>query len=299
MVNMTSLLVLTDFSNSARNAAVYALELAASLPGCDVVLLHVYQLPGTAVPEAGFDEYDLRNEAIEKLAALENELRPHVGKNSTLGCQLKRGPLLPALEEVVRRERVSLVIAGSKHHSKLNEFLFGSTTKSLIDAGAYPLLIVPASVTFRGIRTAVLACELKDADSLPALRIHSLITELKAELRVLNVNVEADKEPGSGITREQEKLYRLLEPLDPEYHTVNGTDIPHEIDRFVRYTGADLLIVMHKSHGPVYKMLHQSASGRLSMHGRAATLILQEDGEDIIPFYSYEGRFNDELMPLH
>ena len=78
---MKTLIVPTDFSPAAENAAIYATDLGIAIQA-DLLLLNVVQIPVTVVEVALTEnEYEeMLQEAIKSLAELRAQLLVHAGK---------------------------------------------------------------------------------------------------------------------------------------------------------------------------------------------------------------------------
>ena len=156
---MKKILFPTDFSETANNAFLYALNLAKSIDA-QVYVLHVYELPMiTGSLSAGL----IQNvyETVE-LGSFENfkdnipQLRQIAADNELSDIPLKfileEGNFLYILRETIEEESVDFVVMGTNGNSGFERFLFGSNTINTITSMKIPILSVPQELSFKGFK---------------------------------------------------------------------------------------------------------------------------------------------------
>ncbi|MBP9741209.1 MAG: universal stress protein, partial [Chitinophagaceae bacterium] len=159
---MQTILVPVDFSTTAYNAAVYALELGKQLQVQKVILYHSYELPvvsdgGLAVPLlVGVDDIqktssealeNLLNNLKEKVEYVPFEIETYHTYNSTVN----------GIKEAVQEKQANLIVMGITGGNAIEQALIGSNTIDVSKEVTIPLIIVPANATFKPIRNTVLA----------------------------------------------------------------------------------------------------------------------------------------------
>lgn len=152
---MKKILFPTDFSETANNAFLYAINLAKSI-GAEVYVLHVYELPMiTGSLSAGL----IQNvyETVE-LGSFENfkdnipQLRQIAKDNNlsdiTIKFILEEGNFLYILRETITEENIDYVVMGTDGNSGMQKMLFGSNTINVITSMKIPVLSVPRGMKF-------------------------------------------------------------------------------------------------------------------------------------------------------
>ena len=147
---MKKILFPTDFSETANNAFLYALNLAKSIDA-QVYVLHVYELPMiTGSLSAGL----IQNvyETVE-LGSFDNfkdnipQLRQIADDNGLNEIPIKfileEGNFLYILREIIGEESVDFVVMGTDGNSGIEKMLFGSNTINAITSMKVPILSVP------------------------------------------------------------------------------------------------------------------------------------------------------------
>jgi len=147
--SVKSLLVLTDFSQSAKNAAEYALHLARRIQA-DVILFNAY-----LIPDIGFDSWptgDESNRSKQSLSSLQEEssrlqnLTPDLTGTFTPKCAVLsvEGGMAENVTAIIEdRKDVLMVIMGGGKCNGREDMLFGEEITQILVNVKCPTLIVP------------------------------------------------------------------------------------------------------------------------------------------------------------
>lgn len=138
-----TILVPTDFSESAHDATARAFDLAAVL-GAQVHLLHAYSIP--PVPDAmgmgvGVDLLGPIEEAAQReLTALTQRYRarPEFG-----GAQLKLGDARELIVSQAGQLPADLIVMGTHGRRGFQHLLLGSVAEAVVRHAPCPVLVVP------------------------------------------------------------------------------------------------------------------------------------------------------------
>jgi nucleotide-binding universal stress UspA family protein len=147
MVTYKSILYCTDFSESAKDALPFAIDLAQKY-GAALHLVHVYQDPSHM---AEFEissniktdwiriAQSLGKETENKLRALCQEVAHQVKP-----CQYKMIRGIPYLEIIryAKENRIDLIVLASHGLSGLEHVLFGSTAERVLRESPCPVLVI-------------------------------------------------------------------------------------------------------------------------------------------------------------
>lgn len=272
---MKTILVTTDFSKTALNAAQYAIALYAPLGATRIILYNSYDLSfvATDIPVSESDSSMAHEKSVRALENLENQLGADKVNIELIANEF---PLIVGVKQLIERWQVDLVVAGTTGKSALEKVVMGSNTISLAESCPVPLLIVPKEIRFKPIERIVFACDLKKVSRrTPISEIRFLLEGLRAKLLVLNVALEG-KQFNPDIIQEQYSLHRLLDELDPEYHYKDSNDIAAEIVGFAEEHHAGLIISIPKSYGFFEGLFHRSVSKKLVGKAETPLLLLKE-----------------------
>ncbi|TYR34447.1 universal stress protein [Sphingobacterium phlebotomi] len=280
---MKTIIITTDFSESALNAARYATKLAKSINANQIVLYHAYDnLPvGTDLPMTDVVPSLIEEQSFSNLRTVQAELEQVLGEDSGVGIHLitNNFPLLRGIEGLAEEWHANLVVAGTTGRGNLEQVLIGSNTVNLASSLKLPLLIVPADADYEPIQKVVFACDLrKVSHSTPIAEIGQWLERLGAELLVLNVTLER-KRANPDTIMEQYKMHALLDVYQPEYHYTTSDDIAEEIEDFAEDHDAGLIVTIPKSYGFFERLFRRSVSKQLIKKSDIPLLLLREKEE--------------------
>ncbi len=272
------MLVLSDFSEVALNAAKCAVKLGKQLGTSKLMLYHSAEwmwVPPLATAQSGPQFAETQKESLDQLTAIKSELDKMAGPQVRIEVRTDEKNLVSAVNLLAKQERIGLVVVGMSGKSKLERNLIGSSTSDLAKNCNSPLLIVPPNTPFKKIEKVVLACDLKQVSkSTPFFAIKVLVDQLGASLLVLNVDSkEAANDPD--IVEEISALHKLWDGQEPEYHFIDHYDVVGGIMEFADRKGADLVITVPKVYGFLESLFHQSTATKLAFNSHIPILLFR------------------------
>ncbi|MEC5148070.1 universal stress protein [Chitinophaga sp. 212800010-3] len=277
---MKTLLVPTDFSDTAYNAATYAIALGNSLGATRIILYHAYELivpvPDipTMIPMVNPD--DLREASMDGLNKMKRELGPLADGGTTLVVRADNALLAATIEEVCKNEGVDLIVMGITGGSKLEEVLVGSNTIDVVKHTSFPVLVVPGNARYKPIEKIVFAADLrKVADTTPITPLKKLLRIFNAELHVINIDHES-RHFTTDTPFETMMLDTLLEDFQPVYHFIDNPDVVAGIVEFAEENKADLILTIPKKHGLFESIFKRSRTSKLAYQTHIPLLTLHE-----------------------
>ncbi len=175
---MKKILFPTDFSETANNAFLYALNLAKSIDA-QVYVLHVYELPMiTGSLSAGLIQNVYETVELGSFDSFKDnipQLRQIADDNGLNEIPIKfileEGNFLYILREIISEESVDFVVMGTDGNSGIEKMLFGSNTINAITSMKVPILSVPHGMSFKGFKNIgfTTVFDQKDKDALKYL----------------------------------------------------------------------------------------------------------------------------------
>ncbi|QHS61448.1 universal stress protein [Chitinophaga agri] len=277
---MKTIIVPTDFSATAYNAARYALGLATQMGTARVVLYHAYELivPIPDVPTSipMVDPNELKTASLEGLEHMKQDLLPLLPAGVELDYRADNNLLAAHIDNLSKEEKADLIVMGTTGGSQLEEILIGSNTIDVAKHTSCPVLIVPAGVSFKPIRKVVFACDFKKVGTgTPIYPLKRLLSVFQAELHVLNI----DKE-GKGLSTDTPEasllLDTLLEGLHPTYHFIDHPNVVQGIMEFADRETADLILTIPRKHGLFESIFKRSHTAQLAFHTHIPLLAIHE-----------------------
>ena len=270
---MKTILVATDFSEASFNAAAYAVNMALIIDS-KIMLLHIIQIPMMygEVPVT-FSIEDINKTAVQKIKEFKERLLMTANQALHINTQINVGIFIHELKTVCEDIQPDFVVVGNQGRTAAERALFGSHTIQAIKTLVWPVISVPADVSFSSVKKIGLASDFrKILDTTPVNEIKILVNEFKAELHILNIGNKSSYDPDtifeSGILQE------LFYELKPIYHIINADNTDNSILDFAEKNKIDLLIVVPKRYNLVDAMMHKSHTKQIVLHGHVAIFSL-------------------------
>lgn len=281
---MKTILLSTDFSPTALNAAKYVAHLSSALQSQRIIIYHSYYGANTELMEItdiviAFPGEDsaIKKEALAKLVQLKTELSSLIDTDAQIELVTDDRQLLEGIQEIVKKEKVDLVAGGMCGAGDEGKNSVGKHTAKLIKNRSFPILVIPASAGYQQINTAVLACDLRETSkSLPAEQIKSIVKQLKAKLLVVNID-HKETLGAAGFFEEETALHQMLDDVNPEFYYIDHKDPVEAIRNFTIEHNANLLLAVPKPHGFLEKLFHRSATEKLAVNTVLPLLLLYKN----------------------
>lgn len=274
---MNTILVPTDFSSVAYNAALYAIHFANHHSISNIVLYNAYQTPVNVDPAMPtiqlLDIEQLKQSSEEGLENFRQQLLPHCGANTRLTALSEFNLLAENINEVCEKTKADLIVMGITGKSKVEEVLIGSNTISVIEHTRTPVIIVPADSSFTPIEDIVFACDYKKViETTPVTSIKDVLEKTNAKLHVVHV----EKSDASDTADQSAVLKRLLSGIDPEFHNVRGDGFVEAINQFAADISADLIITIPKKHGWFESLFRTRHTKKLAFHTNVPLMVIHD-----------------------
>ena len=272
---MKTIILATDFSSAALNAANYAADMAVAL-NADLRLLNIQNFPVyySDIPPLTTPEEIARN-AEETLQELRMQLERKTGNKIKIETEVEMGNFFIELKTACDNIHPFAVVMGSQGVTEAERIFFGSHTVMAMKHLMWPILAIPRGAKFSNIKKIGLACDFeKVVDITPVDEIEELVKKFNASLHVINTGTTEAHDPEmifqSGL------LQVMLAGLKPEYHFIDNRDIDEGIMDFCEKNNIDLLIVTHKRHSLLDKMIQKSHAKQLILHSHVPVMAIHE-----------------------
>lgn len=277
---MHTLLLPTDFSPTANNAAQYALQLAGQLGIKRIVLYHSYEIPVTIdpmIPGIQMLEMDTLKESSEQgLHRFRTSLLPYA-KNVAIDIFNEYGDLAGGLDEVCKKVNADIVVMGITGGNVLEEKLVGSNAVSVAQHTHTPVIIVPAETTFTRIEEIMLTSDFdRDDRNVPVALARKIVLETKAKLFVFHIHEEGDEEAPAGDVAGEYALQSLLHDLSPEFHFSTHSNFAEAVNMFAAEYQVDLVIAIARKQGFFGSLFTESHTKQLAFRSKVPVMVIHE-----------------------
>lgn len=275
---MKKLLVPTDFSDTSKNAALFAVQMAADIQNAKIILIHVSDKitggsDGSPLTE---DDDDRRIILTHALSQLKDELLA-VAQAPIEFVTEKGSSLVDVLSRYVRHQAIDMVIMGITGATRLEQIFMGSNTLEMAKESVCPVLIVPPDAKYRKIKNVVLASDFKEVDTtIPVAPLKATLDLFKPALHVVNVDSEHYVELTDEYKAERAKMESMLKNYSPEFYFIRQYDFFDAISQFVDDKNIDMIVIVPKDRSFVSGLFKTSHTKKLAYHSHIPIVAIHE-----------------------
>jgi len=254
---MATVIVVTNFSDSSRNALDYTCAFLHN-PTTHVILLNIFSFPGAlssdAIAIAAMSETIANDErSLKKEYEWVKENYPQIN----IEPQILTGVFIEVLRNKIAEESAKLVVMGAS--GSYNDLL--SWDVNIIDSFVdlpTPVLVIPAGVKYTPIQKMAFAVNYYRKNlQTPVSMIKRLIQFTNAKLYVINV-VAPTEIIDEEAKASKDLLQQNLSDLSPVYFQPAFANIITAIDNFTAEENINMLIVIPTRHGLWQNIFQQS-----------------------------------------
>ena len=247
---MKKILIPTDFSDTATNAFIHALEFA-KIVKAELILLHTFEIPiydSQFFPEnyalmydsIELGKFEMFKDEIPKLKAIAAERNL---ENIVIKHRLRDGDLLYNLKNAVKEDQADFVIMGTTGVSDWTKFFLGSNTNSVISGVEVPVLCVPFDAKFKKIKTIGFTTRYREKDKNELRKVLNIAQKMDAKVKSLYVKT-SDSDVDE-ITVKEWELEFANENV--EFLVLPSDEVKETILDFILYKDIDVLTtITHK-----------------------------------------------------
>jgi nucleotide-binding universal stress UspA family protein len=270
---MKKIVVATDFSSVATNAAYYAAEMALLIKA-QLVLLHTYEFPlsFSEVPLA-FTSADVQRQAMSDIEKLKSDLDSKYAGNLLMESIVLEGSFYKQLELICNEHKPYSVIIGTQGKTAAERLFLGSHAVNTMKHLDWPVIAVPPNAKFKAIKKIGFACDLENVvASTPTDEIKALVKNFNAELHILNTGRNSDY--NSNTVFQSGLIRKMFSDLKPIFHFISNSDVDEGTMAFAENNNIDLLIVLPQKHSFIEKLLLKSHVRKFVLHSHIPVMAL-------------------------
>ncbi|AXY74183.1 universal stress protein [Paraflavitalea soli] len=274
---MKNILMATDFSQAASNAAAYGVELAKTMNARPILFSACEHALVPASEIAVVIRREELQDQVQQQLAEDARMLAAIHDQPVFTC-CHTGPAHTALLAAIREQQADILIAGMKNKRKVKHRLIGSTVSSWIGKLPIPMIIVPENIPFAYIAKIALAQAINknntaEADEHVLIALRELGERFHAQLYF--VRIGANNLPGADeLIRPPASLASLLETPAPHFEYITGTDVAASLTQYIEDNNINLLAIMPHRHGWFERMFIQSTTRSMVLDCPVPLLIL-------------------------
>lgn len=275
---MKRIMVPTDFSDTAKNAARYAVQLAASIPDASIILYNLADKIAVGSDSSPLTEG--KNDRFIILHAALSNVKTELDQLATVPVELvieEGSSLTDNLERYVRHHGIDLIIMGITGATRLEQIFMGSNALNVVNLAICPVIIVPPDATYKPVNKVLFACDFKDvASSVPVVPIKSILNSFKPTLLIVNVDTDHYVEITEEYKAQRALLENILQEYNPEFYFIRMYDFQDSISSFAADRNVDLILTVPRKHSFLTGLFKTSHTKKLAYHSHVPILAVHE-----------------------
>lgn len=277
-----NVLIPTDYSKNAFNAVVYAFELFAN-EECTFHIFHSYFLARSAqgnvlFPEPEPAEYDTAaKNSFEKMALLKSKVGLLADNpRHTIHFDHKFGTLIDLIEEKVKREKIDLVVMGTRGITNDREVAYGRNSVNVMEnIRACAVLAVPANISYKKIKEIVFPTNFKTQFNEKEMKTFVKIVQLEnSAIQILHIGKEANLSEKQKHNRKQ--LENFFKDVEYTYHWLENTTVKEGVLSFVDQQKSGLISFVNRKHWFFGSVFSNPLVKSLGIHSKVPILALHD-----------------------
>lgn len=275
---MFTIIVPTDFSDTARNAVDFALKMANDMHTVRVVLYNAYSRSAIGIDGTPLSIEPETNRQIT-LMALQN-LRSEfpVRAGLTVDILAEEGELTPNLARLAAEKKADLAVMGINGASKIEQVLIGSSTLSVVNRASIPVLIIPPDAVYKKIRKVLFCSDLKEVDkTTPLDHLKAMLDMFGPRLVIGHVSTNHYNDTLHQQKVEIAKLNEMLAAYAPEFAVLPMGDFTESTSQLATDKQVDLLITVPRKHSFFEKLISPSHTKKLAYHSHLPVLAIPDN----------------------
>ena len=268
---MKNILLPTDFSPNARNAAAYALQFFRETP-CTFHLLHVIPVPTSRLSTTYLTTSPNVQEKFNELLDWLNSIKTN--PNHKFSITFKANFLIEAVRSQVLEKNIDLILMGTKGATNKEGSVIGRNTSDVMMKVKCPILAISEKAVYKSPEEILFPTDYKIPYEGRMLNtLYDVVQRSKASVKVLEL-FTTDGEP----TQEQKTNKQLLQSFFAPYEPILQTYYPSRDDGSPEFFNgknkSDMIVMAAKNLNVCNKLLQNHQGNQIPFIRQLPLLIL-------------------------
>ena len=266
---MAHILLPTDFSGNALNAAKYAAMLFGT-EGNTFTVLNSFMAPHAGASVLMSLDDILGRESREGVEEFAKRLQEDMDlSKSTVEVISEHGDLPGVIARLQEDDpSIDAVVMGTQGATGLKEVLMGSNTADVVRRSTKAVLAVPEKAEHQLPKRILVADDGGRVDRATVQVMLDIARKGNAEIHLVRVKTDEER-TGSHYPE-------LLDGISFRTFEIEGEDVESALNDQVKVSDADLVVMLRRKLGLFEGIFHRSASKRMVMHTHIPLLVLQQ-----------------------
>jgi nucleotide-binding universal stress UspA family protein len=279
---MKKILYPTDFSDTAENAFLYALQVADTL-GASVITLHAFDRPDISnfnLPGVLRDVYDSID--LDEFENYEDEiplLRDIATDNGYYHVPmvhvLEEGAPVSAILRTANKNKADLIVMGATGAGRMEAFFFGTISGKVLEEAHCPVIVVPTEAKFDGLIDHIaVAVNFKPEDAMLIEQLRKFRDQMGGQIHIIHIDTD-------GAEPSQDKMKKFCEPWVSDKrissYCLQHNDINAGLETFMKEKDMDLLAILSHKRSWVDEIFHHNRAKSLTSAHTVPLMVFQSE----------------------
>jgi len=282
---MKTILVPTDFSPAANNAAKYAFAIAetakANIKLCNAVKIPAESIYAAQVTWPLEDIGSLKDGSEAELNYLANVLEKEHNPNNGFMPHIARstgiGDVTDYIRNIVLDDELNMVVMGMSGANLFSKLVLGSNSRDLIEKAEFPLLLVPKNYTYTPIRKIAFATDLSDTDIDTLHSVANFARYFNAQILLSHV-IQSSGQDQKAIDAFLSEVTCKINYPNVYYRSLQSEGVSAGLNQLAENSQIDLLVMIHRSHG----IFSSGYTQKLATHTKVPLLVLPDGFNNVL-----------------
>lgn len=268
---MMNILLPTDFSENARNAAAYALQLFRQVPA-HFYFLHVIPFPAEQMGIGNIGMSTETQEKFDELMLWLQEIRKN--KDHSFHVSYKVNYFIEAIRQEVAEKNINLILMGTRGATNKRSSIIGKHTSDVMMKVKCPALAVSENAIYKDHKEVLFPTDYKIHYSSKMLETLLNLTNLsKASVNILEL-FNSDKEPSEEQLANKIFLQNSLSPGHHKFQTFNSLKHRDTNLLFTSNKNVDMIVMAAKNLNLCQKLLRNHSDNQIPFIKQLPLLVL-------------------------
>ncbi len=277
---MKNILVPTDFSQAAKGAFQFALDLA-ELQGGKVKAINVYH------PEFDQETKWLDSSFLDGVSFAKDRLSNFVKDGLSAGGggvavatkveqEVVTGFAVDEILELSKQKGLDMIVMGSTGERGFLEKLFGSVSTNVTQRAECPVMLVPNGVQFHGFKHIMYASNYEAAERPTLHKLVDVANAFNADIHFVHVAEDGDSKTYQEI---ESKLFNVLfNGSDPSFAfnltKIEGQSVVDGLNDYALKHDIDLVVMVCPHRKFWEQLFHKSVTKAMALNTKLPILVL-------------------------
>ncbi|QHS55320.1 universal stress protein [Mucilaginibacter sp. 14171R-50] len=269
---MKKILVLTDFSDNARQAAEAAVPIAGKLHA-NIILFNTYvsepimsEYSGTPWP---VEQLMWADQGKEKLKYLKEDLQelarqlPAGDHRPSIDDRHDMGSLGSQVKDLLQLEDIEMIIMGARSGKAWEHLLLGSDTSAVMEHTDRPVLIIPPGRPLKGLHKVTLATDFDRPDQKAVHYLTRIGRMFRFSLEIVHVSLWGEKPLNEQLKTSFKNHVAKYHFPAITYQEVAGKELIKRLNHLCAANSSDVLVLVHDRHNWLNRLFKQNQAQTL------------------------------------